>query len=86
MKLSPSEISKLKEFIRLYYDMFQKFSQKEKELTEIEEKKEQLVKETTSLAEELEKIRVSEFDFQKTITAKYGNANIDFETFEIRQA
>jgi predicted nucleic acid-binding Zn-ribbon protein len=84
MKLSPSEIIKFKEFIKSYSDLHQKFTIQEEKINSLDEEKTKVIEETKKLADELELLRESEIDFQKTIQAKYGNVEVNVETFELR--
>jgi hypothetical protein len=85
-KLSPSEIEKIKSFISKYSNLNDKVLSVEKRLNSLEEEKIKIMNESKSLHEEINKVRKQEDSFRNKLLTKYGEFELNLETFEIKQS
>lgn len=83
-KLAPSEIERIKSFMKIYSDFFDRVQILQEKLEEVENSKTKLTQEIQKVSEELESTRIEESEYQKTLIAKYGEFHLDLETFEYR--
>ena len=83
-RLAPSEIEKLKSFIKRYTEMFQLIESMSEQVSKIDGEKTELIQKITEISQETEKIRLDEVDFRSALFAKYGEFNLNLETFEYK--
>lgn len=85
-KLAPSEIETLKGYMQKYREFYEKVEALSEKVEEVDTVKAELVQQIQTVSIDLEKLRLEEDDFQKTLIAKYGEFHINLETFEIKPA
>jgi hypothetical protein len=83
-KLSPDEIRKIKDFIVKYQELYQKLEGMEGMMENIDKEKDKIHDKLVSLTDEINNLREEENDYQKSLVAKYGEFNLNLETFEIK--
>ena len=85
-KLSNSEIEKIKTLISKYSILNDKVLSVEKRLDTLEEEKTKIMNESKNLNDEINKVRNQEDLFRGKLLTKYGEFELDLETFEIKQS
>jgi hypothetical protein len=85
-KLAPSEIEILKVYMKKYREFYEKVEGLSTKVEEVDKIKAELIEQIQTISIDLEKLRLEEDDFQKTLIAKYGEFHINLETFEIKPA
>ena len=83
-RLAPSEIEKLKSFIKRYTEMFQLIESMSEQVSKIDGEKNELIQKIMEISQETEKIRLDEVDFKSALFAKYGEFNLNLDTFEYK--
>lgn len=83
-RLAPSEITKLKSFIHRYTEMYSLIEDMSNQLSKIEETKSELITKITDISNKTEQIRLDEMEFKKDLFAKYGEFNLNLDTFEFK--
>lgn len=81
-RLAPSEIEKLKSFIKRYNEMFALIEQMSEQVGKIEGEKTELIQKITEMSQKIEQIRLDESEFRSDLFAKYGEFNLNLDTFE----
>lgn len=81
-RLAPSEIEKLKSFIKRYIEMFQLIEKMNDQVSKIDEEKNELIQKITEISQQTEQIRLDEVEFRSNLFAKYGEFNLNLDTFE----
>ena len=85
-RLSPNEIRKIKDFVIQYSELNGRVLEIEKKLDNLEINKTEILSESQELSNEINKIREEEDNFRSMLLTKYGNFELNFETFEIKQS
>lgn len=85
-RLSPSEIRKIKDFVIQYSELNGRVLEIEKKLDNLELNKTEILSESQELSNEINKVREEEDNFRSMLLTKYGNFELNFETFEIKQS
>ena len=83
-RLAPSEIEKLKSFIKRYTEMFELIEKMNEQVSKIDGEKNELIQKITEMSQKIEQIRVDEVEFRSALFAKYGEFNLNLETFEYK--
>ena len=83
-RLAPSEIEKLKSFIKRYTDMFEIIEQMSEQVNKIDGEKTELIQKITEMSQQIEQIRLDEVEFRSALFAKYGEFNLNLDTFEYK--
>jgi hypothetical protein len=83
-RLAPSEIEKLKSFIKRYTEMFELIESMSEQVSKIDGEKTELILKITEMSQQIEQIRLDEVDFRSALFAKYGEFNLNLETFEYK--
>jgi hypothetical protein len=83
-KLAPSEIEQIKAFMSKYADFYKRVESLSNRVEELDVEKSQMLDSITTVAAELESLRIEEAEFQTTLIAKYGEFALNTETFEIQ--
>lgn len=81
-RLAPSEIEKLKSFIKRYTEMFELIENTSEQVNKIEDEKTELIQKITEMSQQIEQIRLDEVEFRSNLFAKYGEFNLNLDTFE----
>jgi len=81
-RLAPSEIEKLKSFIKRYTDMFEIIEKMSEQVSKIDGEKTEIVQKITEMSLQIEQIRLDEVEFRSALFAKYGEFNLNLDTFE----
>jgi ABC-type Fe3+-citrate transport system substrate-binding protein len=81
-RLAPSEIEKLKSFIKRYNEMFELIEKMSDQVDKIEGEKTELIEKITEMSQQIEQIRLDEVEFRSALFAKYGEFNLNLENFE----
>jgi hypothetical protein len=82
-KLTPSEIETFKSFIVRYEDFSVQLEKFQLGLNELDTQKLDLMSGIKSLSKQLDKVRETEAEYTNELISKYGEFNLDLETFEI---
>ena len=85
-RLSPNEIRKIKDFVIQYSELNKKVLKIEERLNDLEINKSEILEQSQNVSEEINKVREDEDNFRSMLLTKYGNFELDFETFEIKQS
>lgn len=85
-RLSPNEIRKIKDFVIQYSELNERVLEIEKKLDNLEVNKTEILSESQELSNEINKVREEEDNFRSMLLTKYGNFELNFETFEIKQS
>lgn len=83
-RLAPSEIEKLKSFIKRYTSMFELIEGMSEQVSKIDGEKTELIQKITEMSQQIEQIRLDEVEFRSALFAKYGEFNLNLETFEYK--
>lgn len=83
LKLSPIEIQTLKSFISKYENFTSELTKIQTKLEELDQEKYDLMEVVKNLAKQLEKVREEEDENTKLLVAKYGEFELNLETFDI---
>lgn len=83
-RLAPSEIEKLKSFIKRYTSMFELIEGMSEQVSKIDGEKTELIQKITEMSQQIEQIRLDEVEFRSVLFAKYGEFNLNLETFEYK--
>jgi len=83
LKLSPIEIQTLKSFISKYENFTTELARIQTKLEELDQEKHDLMEVVKNLAKQLEKVREEEDENTKMLVAKYGEFELNLETFDI---
>jgi hypothetical protein len=82
-KLTPSEIDTLKSFMTKYENFSYELERFQKGLEDLDIQKQDLMEGIKSLSKQLDKVREDETEYTKELIEKYGEFNLNLETFEI---
>jgi predicted nucleic acid-binding Zn-ribbon protein len=85
-KLTPTEIDTLKSFIGKYENFSQELEKFQKGLEDLDIQKQDLMEGIKSLSKQLDKVREDEAENTKELISKYGEFNLNLETFEIEKS
>jgi predicted nucleic acid-binding Zn-ribbon protein len=85
-KLSPTEIQTLQSFISKYANFSSDLDKFQKGLEELDIQKQDLMEGIKNLSKQLDKVREDENEYTKELIEKYGQFNLNLETFEIEPA
>jgi predicted nucleic acid-binding Zn-ribbon protein len=85
-KLTPTEIDTLKSFISKYENFSQELEKFQKGLEDLDIQKQDLMEGIKSLSKQLDKVREDEAENTKELISKYGEFNLNLETFEIEKS
>jgi seryl-tRNA synthetase len=83
-KLTPVEIEILQSFMSKYENFSNELEKYQKGLEEIELKKQDLMEGIKNLSKQLDKVREDEAENANNLIKKYGEFELDLETFEIQ--
>lgn len=83
LKLSPIEIQTLKSFISKYENFTSELARIQTNLEGLDQEKHDLMEVVKNLAKQLEKVREEEDENTKLLVAKYGEFELNLETFDI---
>ena len=83
LKLSPIEIQTLKSFISKYENFTSELQRIQTKLEGLDQEKHDLMEVVKNLAKQLEKVREEEDENTKLLVAKYGEFELNLETFDI---
>jgi hypothetical protein len=83
-RLAPSEIEKLKSFIKRYTEMFELIEKMNEQVSKIDGEKNEIIQKITEVSLQTEQIRLDEIEFRSALFAKYGEFNLNLETFEYK--
>jgi len=83
LKLSPIEIQTLKGFISKYENFTSELQRIQTKLEGLDQEKHDLMEVVKNLAKQLEKVREEEDENTKILVAKYGEFELNLETFDI---
>ena len=83
-RLAPSEIEKLKSFIKRYTEMFELIESMSEQVSKIDGEKTELIQKITEISQQTEQIRLDEVEFRSALFAKYGEFNLNLDTFEYK--
>jgi peptidoglycan hydrolase CwlO-like protein len=82
-KLTKDESKTIQFLVSEFNRFWQSINEKERELTLLEERKTGIQSELTMLLAEINQVRAKEKEFTNKINKKYGDCEINMETFEI---
>jgi predicted nucleic acid-binding Zn-ribbon protein len=85
-KLTPTEIENLKSFMNKYENFSFEIERFQKGLEDLEIQKQDLMEGIKSLSKQLDKVREDESLYTSELIEKYGQFNLDLETFEIERS
>jgi len=85
-KLTPSEIDTLKSFMTKYENFSYELERFQKGLEDLDIQKQDLMEGIKSLSKQLDKVREDETEYTKELIEKYGEFNLNLETFEIEKS
>ena len=85
-KLTPSEIETLKSFMTKYENFSHDLEKFQKGLEDLDIQKQDLMEGIKSLSKQLDKVREDETEYTKELIEKYGEFNLNLETFEIEKS
>lgn len=83
-RLAPSEIEKLKSFIKRYNDMYVLIESMSEQVSKIDDEKSELIQKINEISVQTEQIRLDELDFRSDLFAKYGEFNLNLDTYEFK--
>lgn len=83
-KLTPTEIGSFLSFIKKYENFSTDLQKYEKGLEDLEIQKQDLMEGIKSLSKQLDKVREDEAEYTSMLIEKYGEFELDVETFEIK--
>ena len=83
-KLTPTEIETFQTFISKYENFSVELNKFESGLENLEIQKQDLMEGIKSLSKQLDKVREEESEYTSTLIEKYGEFELDLETFEIK--
>lgn len=85
-KLTPTEIETLKSFMSKYERFAEDLEKFQTGLEDLDRQKQDLMEGIKSLSKQLDKVREDEANYTKDLIEKYGEFNLDLETFEIERS
>jgi hypothetical protein len=85
-KLTPTEIEAFKTFISKYEKFSVELSKFETGLVNLDIQKQDLMEGIKSLSKQLDKVREEESEYTSSLIEKYGEFELDLETFEIKKS
>jgi hypothetical protein len=85
-KLTPTEIEAFESFIAKYENFSVDLEKFQKGLEDLEIQKQDLMEGIKSLSKQLDKVREEEAEYTSTLIEKYGEFELDLETFEIKKS
>jgi hypothetical protein len=85
-KLLPSEIETLISFMNKYEIFSNELEKFQKGLEDLDIQKQDLMEGIKNLSKQLDKVREDEAENTKTLIEKYGEFNLNLETFEIEKS
>jgi predicted nucleic acid-binding Zn-ribbon protein len=85
-KLTPTEIESFKSFISKYENFSIELEKFQKGLEDLDIQKQDLMEGIKSLSKQLDKVREEEAEYTSELIEKYGEFELDLETFEIKKS
>lgn len=85
MRLNEEEIDSIKYLVRKYSDLWIKSEECTKKLTDLNKERENLVNEIERLSYEIDISKQEEKILDDKLKNKYGNIQLDMETFEFNK-
>jgi peptidoglycan hydrolase CwlO-like protein len=82
-KLNKSESEEITRLAKEFTSFWEVINERERELTRIDERKTEIQTEMTNLLNRINEVRSEEKKFTDKIKKKYGNCEINMETFEV---
>jgi peptidoglycan hydrolase CwlO-like protein len=82
-KLTKSESEEITRLAKEFASFWEVINERERELTRIDERKTEIQTEMTNLLNRINEVRSEEKKFTDKIKKKYGNCEINMETFEV---